>query len=144
MKQLTDNPSKQSRARGVILLTLMLGCFAPSPKLLPTLRKFIADGPPGYIPYQELLLKRTLFNGTRKEPPCSLELASAKRKQIMRVQVHSRDRCGPLFACLASTAASGQMLGCRLCVAVAHSSPVSGTASPELSGLPNPIPGSYR
>ena len=47
MKQLTENPSKASRARGVILLTLIIGCYGPSKVLLPTVRKFIADGPPG-------------------------------------------------------------------------------------------------
>lgn len=94
MKQLTNNPSKASRARGVILITLMLGCYVPSNKLQPTLRKFIADGPHGFIAYNFLLLKRTLFNGTRQEPPCHLELHSAKRKQVRKVPVHY-DRLNP-------------------------------------------------
>lgn len=87
MKQYTNNPSKVSRARATILLTMVLGCFIPSGKLLPPLRKFIADGPPGYAAYCALLLRRTIHNGARDEPQCKLELEAAKRKQVMRVSV---------------------------------------------------------
>ena len=34
-----------------------------------------------------MLLRRTLENGTRFEPPCHFEISAAKRKQIMRVPV---------------------------------------------------------
>eukprot|EP00039_Didymoeca_costata_P011677 m.164983 g.164983 ORF g.164983 m.164983 type:complete len:504 (+) comp15251_c0_seq4:224-1735(+) len=87
MKQLSGNPSKNSRARGVILITLVLGCYTPSDKLIPTLRKFIDDGPPGYALYQNVLLRRTTYNGSRAEPPCTLELQAAKRKLFLRVSV---------------------------------------------------------
>jgi len=87
MKQMTGNPAVSSRARGTILLTLLVGSYLPSSKLMPTVRKFIADGPSGYVSYQNMLLRRTLANGARFEPPCSFELSSAKRKQIMRVPV---------------------------------------------------------
>jgi len=87
MKQMTDNPAPSSRARGVILLTVLIGAFAPSKVLLPVVRKFIADGPPGFVPYQRLLLRRTLCNGAREEPPAQMEISAAKKKQIARVQV---------------------------------------------------------
>jgi len=87
MKQWTDNPSPMSRARGTILLGLCLGCFAPSDKLLPVLRQFILEGPKGFIPYCNLLLRRTLHNGVRLQPPCQLELQAVKKKQIMRINV---------------------------------------------------------
>jgi len=87
MKQMTENPASSSRARGVILLTILIGSFAPSKVLLPVVRKFIADGPPGFIPYQRLLLRRTLHNGARTEPPAQMEITSAKKKQIARVQI---------------------------------------------------------
>ena len=73
-KQLSNNPSKSSHARGWILLSLCVGCFAPSDKFVKHLRSFIRDGPPGYAPYCEERLKRTFNNGTRNQPPSWLEL----------------------------------------------------------------------
>lgn len=87
MKQWTNNPAANSRARGTILLSLVIGCFAPSPTLLPVVQAFILEGPKGFVPYQNLLLRRTLHNGQRMEPPCQLELAATKKKQILRIKV---------------------------------------------------------
>ena len=47
MKQMTDNPAKLSRAKGVILLALVCGCFNPSDALLPIVKTFIDDGQSG-------------------------------------------------------------------------------------------------
>ena len=73
-KQLTQNSSKSSHARGWVLLSLCVGCFAPSNRLNKFLRSFIIDGPPGYAPYCEERLRRTQLNGTRHQPPSWLEL----------------------------------------------------------------------
>ena len=73
-KQLTQNSSKSSHARGWVLLSLCVGCFAPSSRLHKYLRCFIMEGPPGYAPYCEERLRRTQLNATRHQPPSWLEL----------------------------------------------------------------------
>ena len=77
-KQLTQNPSKSSHARGWVLLSLCVGCFAPSNRLIKYVRCFISEGPPGYAPYCEERLRRTQLNGTRNQPPSWLELQVRK------------------------------------------------------------------
>ena len=73
-KQLTSNPSSQSVARGWILLSLCVGCFAPSPKLTKYLQNFILHGPSGFPRYCYERLSRTMMNGLRTQPPSWLEL----------------------------------------------------------------------
>jgi len=83
-KQLTQNSSKSSHARGWVLLSLCVGCFAPSTRLNKYLRCFIMEGPPGYAPYCEERLRRTQLNGTRHQPPSWLEL-QVKGRHISRL-----------------------------------------------------------
>ena len=73
-KQLTQNPFKSSHALGWVLLSLCVGCFAPSNRLIKYVWCFISEGPPGYAPYCEERLRRTQLNGTRHQPPSWLEL----------------------------------------------------------------------
>ncbi|CAL1540128.1 unnamed protein product [Lymnaea stagnalis] len=80
-KQLTNNSSNSSHARGWILLCLCVCCFPPSEKLRPYLFNFIRGGPAGYAPYCEDNLKRTFINGARNQPPSWLELQATKSKK---------------------------------------------------------------
>uniref|UniRef100_A0AAQ5YT46 Myosin VIIAb n=1 Tax=Amphiprion ocellaris TaxID=80972 RepID=A0AAQ5YT46_AMPOC len=90
-KQLTQNPSKSSHARGWILLSLCVGCFAPSEKFVKYLRTFLINGPPGYAPYCEERLRRTFVNRTRTQPPSWLELQATKSKKPIMLPVTFMD-----------------------------------------------------
>ncbi|XP_034033568.1 unconventional myosin-VIIa [Thalassophryne amazonica] len=90
-KQLTQNPSKSSHARGWILLSLCVGCFAPSEKFVKYLRTFLNGGPPGYAPYCEERLRRTFVNRTRLQPPSWLELQATKSKKPIMLPVTFMD-----------------------------------------------------
>merc|ERR1719193_234242 len=104
-KQLSNNPSKSSHARGWILLSLCVGCFTPSDKFVKYLKHFIQRGPPGYAPFCDQRLKRTFVNGTRIQPPSWLELQATKSKEPIKVQVTFMDgTTKTLMADSASTA----------------------------------------
>ncbi|XP_026756865.2 myosin-VIIa-like [Galleria mellonella] len=90
-KQLTNNPSKASHARGWILLSLCVGCFSPSERFVNYLRSFIRGGPPGYAPYCEARLLRTFKNGSRTQPPSWLELQATKTKRPILLTVTLMD-----------------------------------------------------
>ena len=77
-KQLTSNPSPQSMGRGWILLSLCVGCFAPSTKLIKYLQNFILSGPNAFPRYCYERLARTMMNGLRTQPPSWLELQVRK------------------------------------------------------------------
>ncbi|XP_076836298.1 unconventional myosin-VIIa [Brachyhypopomus gauderio] len=107
-KQLTQNPSKSSQARGWILLSLCVGCFAPSEKFAKYLRTFINSGPLGYAPYCEERLRRTFVNETRTQPPSWLELQATKSKKPIMLPVTFMD--GTTKTLLADSATTAKEL----------------------------------
>ncbi|UJR09223.1 hypothetical protein I4U23_013470 [Adineta vaga] len=90
-KQLTGNPSSQSIARGWVLLSLCVGCFAPSQKLIKYLQNFILNGPSGFPRYCYERLARTMMNGSRTQPPSWLELQATKHKEPLLLQITFMD-----------------------------------------------------
>ncbi|XP_074497155.1 myosin VIIAa [Sebastes fasciatus] len=111
-KQLSQNPSKSSHARGWILISLCVGCFAPSDKFVKYLRNFINSGPPGYAPYCEERLRRTFVNGTRTQPPSWLELQATKSKKPIMLPVTFMD--GTTKTLLTDSATTAKELCCAL------------------------------
>lgn len=104
-KQLNNNSNKNSHARGWILLSLCVGCFAPSDKFVKYLRNFIQKGPPGYAPYCDERLQRTFINGARSQPPSWLELQATKSKKPLMLPITFMDgNTKTLYADSATTA----------------------------------------
>ena len=103
MKQLTNNSSRPSHARGWLLMSLCLGCFAPTERLTKTLKNFLRNGPASYGPYCEDKLRRTLLNGTRQQPPSWMELTAAKSKKPIMITVTFMDGTTKSLLCDSAT-----------------------------------------
>ena len=103
MKQLTNNSSRPSHARGWVLMSLCLGCFSSSDRLTKTLKNFLRNGPASYGPYCEEKLRRTVLNGTRQQPPSWVELQAVKSKKPIMITVTFMDGTTKSLLCDSST-----------------------------------------
>ncbi|KHJ40320.1 phage tail component protein [Trichuris suis] len=87
-KQLTNNGNSKSVMRGWVLLSLCLGCFAPSERLIKYLRCFIRrQAPRDFAVYCEQRLDRTMQNGPRSQPPSYYELQATKQRKPLILPV---------------------------------------------------------
>lgn len=112
-KQLTNNNSKSSLARGWLLLSLCCGCFTPSDRFIKYLFQFIKDGPLQYGPFIEARLKRTVINGARRVPPSAVEIACCKSKKPIKLTITFMD--GTTKTVLADSSTTAKELADMLC-----------------------------
>lgn len=111
-KQLCNNPTKASHARGWILMSLCVGCFSPSERFSNYLRAFIREGPPGYAPYCDGRLSRTIKNGPRTQPPSWIELQATKSKTPIVLTVTFMD--GSTKTVQADSASTAEEVGIQI------------------------------
>eukprot|EP00112_Aurelia_sp_Birch-Aquarium-sp1_P015328 Seg339.1 transcript_id=Seg339.1/GoldUCD/mRNA.D3Y31 product=Myosin-VIIa protein_id=Seg339.1/GoldUCD/D3Y31 len=112
-KQLSRNQNKESARKGWILLSLCLGCFAPTEKLARYLQNFIKEeGPANTAAYNLERLKRTLKNGPRHQPPSWLELQATKSKKPLMLPITFMD--GNTKTLLADSATTSKELCLQL------------------------------
>lgn len=78
LKQLTNNPSRNSMSRGWILLFLLVGAFIPSETFVPCLLQFLQDAQTEFAHKIERGLRRTFATGTRGFPPGWTEFQAIK------------------------------------------------------------------
>ena len=112
-KQLSNNISKSSFARGWIMLSLCCSCFSPTDRFIKYLRNFIQEGPLSYAPFTAGLLKRTVINGARRQPPSASELAACKSKKPIRLIISFMD--GTTKTVLADSASTAKEVTGTLC-----------------------------
>ncbi|VDK73284.1 unnamed protein product [Litomosoides sigmodontis] len=122
-KQLMRNPSRTSCTRGWVLLSLCLGCFAPTNRFLSYLQCFIRESCPSkcLAEYMESKLKRTLANGTRRYPPNSVEIQASKTNKPISIHVTIMD--GTVITISADSATTSREICDKLadCVALKDS-----------------------
>lgn len=112
-KQLSRNQNKESSKKGWILLSLCLGCFAPTEKLARYLQNFIKEeAPSNVVAYNIERLRRTMKNGTRHQPPSWLELQATKSKKPLMLPITFMD--GNTKTLLADSATTSKELCVQL------------------------------
>eukprot|EP00127_Corallochytrium_limacisporum_P000754 Clim_evm40s25 gene=Clim_evmTU40s25 len=87
IKQLHRNPSASSRIRGFILLILVMGCFPPSQRFLPTLRAVLYFAPRKFVERAQYTLERCIMNGPRLHSPSVYETNMVKLRQPIAIKV---------------------------------------------------------
>ncbi|KAK2172043.1 hypothetical protein NP493_996g00031 [Ridgeia piscesae] len=106
-KQLTGNPSHESRVNGWALMAFCTGCFKPSDQFRKYLKSFLYAAAPEFqdhAAYAHRLLRRTATNGTRFHPPNFLEIQATKARQYVLLPVtFANDRVESIEADAATT-----------------------------------------
>lgn len=91
LKQLYENKSRMSHARGFILLNMYLGSFPPPSGMITAIVDIIELGPPSFRQYSQDRLAASANKKPRLTPPLRPELLAVKKKSPLELCIITPD-----------------------------------------------------